>query len=104
MPVNISCSSVQGLCVLLLRPQAGSLNFELWRFCGLPARKNATIYIDLLYAQASLGTRDYTTAAIRAAGAFRTFRDIHTMEKIAWVTRIHHILAEKAGHNREWFI
>ena len=58
-------------------------------------------YIDLLYAQASLGTRDYTTAVTRATSAFQTFRDIRTAEKIAWVKSIHRTLTEKSGNAPE---
>lgn len=50
-------------------------------------------YADLLRAEASLGTRDYVTAAVRATSAFQTFRDIQTIERIASINQLSHQLS-----------
>jgi transcriptional regulator with XRE-family HTH domain len=58
-------------------------------------------YADLLRAEASLGTHDYITAAVRATSAFQTYRDIQTIERIAWINTIHQQLAQKYGSHPE---
>jgi transcriptional regulator with XRE-family HTH domain len=58
-------------------------------------------YADLLRAEASLGTKDYTTAVTRATSAFQTFQDIQTLEKIARINAIHSKLAEKCPNHFE---
>ena len=58
-------------------------------------------YIDLLRAEASLGTKNYITAATRATSALQTFQDIQTRERIAWINTIYKKLAEKYGSHRE---
>lgn len=56
-------------------------------------------YADTLRAEASLGTKDYITAATRAISAFQIFRDIHTIERIAWINSIHTRLVERYGNH-----
>lgn len=58
-------------------------------------------YIDVLWAEASLGTRDYVTAATRAISAFQTLRDIQTIERIALINQIYKQLAAKHGSHPE---
>jgi len=58
-------------------------------------------YTDLLRAEASLGDRDYITATVRATSAFQTYRDIHTIERIANINLIYKKLAEKHGNHPE---
>jgi transcriptional regulator with XRE-family HTH domain len=58
-------------------------------------------YADTLRAEASLGTKDYFTAATRAVSALETFREIDTVERIAWINSIHSRLVEKAGQHPE---
>lgn len=52
-------------------------------------------YADALRAEASLGTKDYISAAIRANNALQTFQDIHTVERIAWINSIYNRLVDK---------
>jgi transcriptional regulator with XRE-family HTH domain len=58
-------------------------------------------YTDALRAEASLGTKDYFTATMRAISALQTFRDIRTTERIAWINHIHRRLVEKYGNHPE---
>jgi transcriptional regulator with XRE-family HTH domain len=58
-------------------------------------------YADTLRAEAYLGTKNYVTAATRAISALQTFRDIHTIERIAWINNIHRRLVEKYGNHPE---
>lgn len=58
-------------------------------------------YADALRAEASLGTKDYVTSAIRAANALQIFQDIHTIERIAWINKIYQILLKRYGHHPE---
>jgi hypothetical protein len=58
-------------------------------------------YADLLRAEASLGTRDYVTTAVRATSAFQTFRDIQTIERIAHINQLHQQLAARCPTHPE---
>ena len=58
-------------------------------------------YIDTLRAEASLGTKDYVTAATRAMNAFHIYQDIGTLDRIAWINAIYERLAQKYGHHPE---
>lgn len=58
-------------------------------------------YADILRAEASLGAKDHLTSAIRAESAFKTLRDIHTVEKIAWVHDIYRRLTVNYGNQSE---
>lgn len=58
-------------------------------------------YMDTLRAEASLGTKDYITAATRAMNAFHTFQDIETIDRIAWINTIYERLVQKYGHHPE---
>lgn len=58
-------------------------------------------YADTLRAEASLGTKDYFTSTTRAISALETFRDIHNIERIAWINSIYKRLVERHGHHPE---
>lgn len=58
-------------------------------------------YANILRAEAALGEKDYLTSVTRAISAFKTFRDIHTVERIAWVNDIYRRLVEKYGNRSE---
>ena len=58
-------------------------------------------YSDLLRAEASLGTKEYVTAATRALNALQIYQDIGTLDRIAWINTIYERLAQKYRHHPE---
>ena len=58
-------------------------------------------YIDTLHAEASIGTKDFMTAATRSISALQTYIDIGTIERIAWIRSIYERLALKRSNNPE---
>ncbi len=56
-------------------------------------------WIDILYAQASLGTRTYYEATRRATSALLVCKDIHSVNNIAIINNIHSQLLRSPYQN-----
>ncbi len=76
--------------------------YELKNGKGIASNQTRRLaYVDALHAEASFREKDYITSCLKATSAFKTFRDINTVERIAHIHDLYKRLVEKCGKQAE---